>query len=269
MWSSTEPRADNGATVSSSVHPALLHETHRPWPMPQRPWALTMDWHNLLFLHWRVAASALQRHLPAGVQVEAFDGCAWLGLVPFRMARTRVRWLPPLPSVHTFPELNLRTYVRAGGRSGVWFFSLDAASRFAVAGARATFGLPYFRARMRCQRDGEETHFASERADRRAPAAAFAATWRTTDEPRTATPGTLEHFLVERYCLFVVRRGRLVCGEITHPPWRLASAAVKVADCDMTRLLGIELDGAPASALAAQPQRVAAWAPQRWPKPSG
>jgi uncharacterized protein YqjF (DUF2071 family) len=247
------------------VHPALAEATHRPWPLPRRPWVLTMDWRELLFLHWPIEAAVLQRHLPAGVEVETFDGRGWLGVVPFRMARTRFRWLPPLPTAHTFPELNVRTYVRAGGRPGVWFFSLDAASRLTVAGARVQFGLPYFDARMGSERTGDRVRFTSRRTDRRAPPATFAASWQPQGGFAAAAPGSLQQFLVERYCLFAVRRGRLVCGEIAHEPWQLASAAVDLTTCDMTQLLGCALDGAPASVLAARPLRVAAFRPQTWP----
>lgn len=243
------------------VHPALLATAHRPWPLPTRPWVLTMDWRDLLFLHWRVDAAALQRCVPEGVAIETFDGSAWLGVVPFRMARTRGRFLPPVPSTGEFPELNVRTYVRCGGRSGVWFFSLDAASRLAVEGARVTFGLPYFRARMGIHRDGDRLRYTSERTDRRAPPASFAAAWHPTTSFAPAAPGTLEHFLVERYCLFAQRRGRLLRGDIAHPPWQLARAAVDLTACDMTRLLGFPLAGQPASALVAEPIRVAAYAP--------
>jgi hypothetical protein len=205
----------------------------------------------------------LRAHVPPPLEVETFAGSAWLGVVPFRMAATRLRWLPPVPTLHTFPELNVRTYVRAGAVGGVWFFSLDAASRLAVAGARATFGLPYFRAAMSCRRDGVQTRYTCERRDRRAPPASFAARWHGTAAPRPATPGSLEHFLAERYCLFAERRGRLLRGDIAHAPWQLAPAHVELADCAMTRRLGLELAGPPVSALAAAPITVAAWAPVR------
>jgi hypothetical protein len=224
-----------------------------------------MRWEELLFLHWPVSPDALRPHLPPGVELETFDGRAWLGVVPFRMAATRFRWLPRMPSAHRFAELNLRTYVRAGDRSGVWFFSLDAASRLAVEGARIGFGLPYFMARMRCERDGPEIVYASERTDARGPTARFAGRWRAEGPTATATPGTLEHFLVERYALFAMRRGQLVCGDIAHRPWSLARAHVQLDVCDMTRLVGVELRGAPSSALSAEPVVVAAWSPVRWP----
>lgn len=221
-----------------------------------------MGWHDLLFLHWRVPAPVLQAQLPTGVELETFDGSAWLGVVPFRMVDTRFRWLPRLPTAHTFPELNLRSYVRVGDRSGVWFWSLDAASRLGVEGARLGFGLPYLRARMQCERIGDEVRYRSERNDRRGPPATFVGRWRPAGPFAPAVVGTLEHWLCERYCLFARRRGRLVIGEIAHPPWRLAKAEVHLDVCDMARLVGLPLDGAPESALAAAPLEVVAWSPR-------
>ena len=242
-------------------HPALAETNHRPWPLPARPWALTMDWRDLVFLHWPVPAAALQRLLPPGLEVETCEGSAWLGVVPFRMARTRVRWLPPIPTTAAFPELNVRTYVRRGDRRGVWFFSLDAASRITVEAARATFRLPYYRAAMTCGSNGSMIVYASERTDRRGPPARFAARWCHGSSSAPAAPGTLAHFLVERYCLFSAGRdGRVRCGEIAHAPWRLMSASVELGVCDMTRLLGLELPDCAPYALMAEPLRVAAWA---------
>jgi len=244
------------------VHHALASSTHRPWPLPQRPWALTMDWEDLAFLHWPVAASALQPLLPPGLEVELYDGSAWLGVVPFRMARTRLRWLPPLPTTHAFPELNVRTYVRSGDRAGVWFFSLDACSPLAVAGARALFRLPYFAATMQCERLDGSVVYASGRRDRRAPAATFVARWRSTGSAFRAPAGSLPHFLTERYCLFTASgNGRPRCVEIAHAPWQLSPAAVEIATCDMTRLLGFDLPALPPYVLMAAPQSVVAWTP--------
>ncbi|MEQ1632438.1 MAG: DUF2071 domain-containing protein [Planctomycetota bacterium] len=245
-------------------HPALQHQDHRPWPLPERSWVLTMQWTDLAFLHWPVATSALQRLLPAGVEVETYDGSAWLGIVPFCMRRTRIRGLPPLPTAHEFPELNVRTYVRCAGKSGVWFFSLDAASRLAVEGARATFSLPYFRAEMAIEQRGQLVSYTSKRIDPRGPSAHFAAGYCPGGNSRPAAPGSLEHFLVERYCLFAPARGGGVrCGEIAHAKWQLQPASVQLGVCDMTRLLGISLPDVAPFALCAEPVEVAAWAPVR------
>jgi len=227
---------------------------------------MTMDWVDLLFLHWPIDPAALRPHVPEELEIETYDGRAWVGVVPFRMAKTRARWLPPVPTTHEFLELNVRTYVRAAGRSGVWFTSLDAASRLAVFGARATFGLPYFAAAMRMTTSGERIHYTSERQDRRGPRASFAASWVKPAAFAAVRPGTFEHFLTERYCLYAMRRGQLVCGEIAHAPWQLAPVAVALERLDMTRLLGAELPGSPVSVLAAAPQHVVAWAPRRWPR---
>jgi uncharacterized protein YqjF (DUF2071 family) len=220
-----------------------------------------MDWEDLLFLHWALAPEQVAPHLPRGLELETFEGRAWLGVVPFRMARTRWRCLPPLPGACAFPELNVRTYVRAGGKSGVWFFSLDAASRLAVAGARTSFGLPYFHARMSCERADDEVVYASERDDPRGPPAAFAARWRAREAPWEARTRPLERFLTERYALFALRGGRLRLGEIAHGPWLVARADVALERCAMTALLGFELEGPPVSALTAELQRVVAWRP--------
>lgn len=220
-----------------------------------------MRWEDLLFLHWAVAPERVRPQLPAGLELDTFDGRAWLGVVPFTMASTRFRWLPSMPTARRFAECNLRTYVRCGERAGVWFFSLDAHSRLAVEGARLGFGLPYFAADMASRRAGDRVHYCSRRTDRRAPPARFEGSWRAAGPVAVAADGSLEQFLVERYSLFAVRRGRLVRGDVAHAPWQLAPAEVDLQVCDMTRLLDLELEGAPVSALATQPLDVEAARP--------
>ena len=114
----------------------------------RRPWVMRMRWVDLLFAHWAVDADALRTKLPDGLELDLYDGQAWLGIVPFVMEDVGPRGLPAPPAAGRFPELNVRTYVRHEGRPGVWFLSLDAASRPAVEGARTGFGLPYFHATM-------------------------------------------------------------------------------------------------------------------------
>lgn len=227
-----------------------------------------MRWEDLLFLHWPVDPEIVRPHLPDELELETFDGKAWLGVVPFLMASTRFRWLPPVPTGHRFLELNLRTYVHQKGaahegRPGVWFFSLDAESRLAVGGARLGFGLPYFHARMACRREDGWMRYESRRRDRRAPEASFAASWRATGPSCVAEAGSLEQFLVERYCLYAVHRGRLVRGEIMHEPWRLSPVELDLRDNDMARLLDVQLPGEPVSACMADAIDVAAWSPIR------
>ena len=140
--------------------------SHRPWPLPNGLWVMEQQWHDLLFAHWRVDEAWLRQHVPGGLEIDTYQGQAWLGVVPFRMEGVRLRYAPAIPGTSQFPELNVRTYVKHDEMAGVWFFSLDAASRLAVIVARGWFHLPYFFARMRCaDRDGW-IEYASERKER-------------------------------------------------------------------------------------------------------
>jgi hypothetical protein len=198
-----------------------------------------MRWHDLLFAHWPVPAAELRPQVPRGLELDTFDGEAWLGVVPFTMSGVRPPFTPPLPGVSRFAEMNVRTYVTAGGKPGVWFFSLDAASRIAVRAARTFFHLPYFDARMAvASRDGF-VHYRSERTHRGAPEARFAARYRGAG---ASVRNDLASFLTERYCLYAARSdGRLYRGEIDHPPWPLQLAEAEIETLDMTRLLGMDL----------------------------
>lgn len=217
----------------------------RPWPRPARPWLLAMRWHDLLFLHWPLDPAALRPFLPPALELQTFDGAAWLGVVPFRMSSVRPRATPPLPWLSAFPELNLRTYVSFGGKPGVWFFSLDAANPLAVEAARLGYHLPYQHARMRCERHGEAVAYASERRPGAAPAA-FVARYYPTGPAYHAGAGSLESWLTERYCLYAAdRRGRLWRGEIDHRPWPLQPATVDIAANSMAAPLGLAFNGAP------------------------
>lgn len=224
---------------------------------------MRMTWNELAFLHWPVDAAVLARQLPAGLALDTFEGVAYLGVVPFEMAGTRFRLAPPLPTATCFPELNVRTYVTHGGRPGVWFFSLDAASKLAVRGARATFHLPYFDARMGFGREGEWLRYTSTRTHRGAPSARFAGRYRATGPPSSARPGTLEHFLTERYCLYAHGPRGLVRGEIHHAPWPLRPGEADLETCDMTRLVGLDLAGPPPLVHVVDTLDVVAWWPRR------
>src|SRR5690606_4642989 len=135
-------------SAQKDMHPPLASLDHRPWPLPTGDWKWRQSWLDLAFLHYRVDATELREKLPRGVHLQEFDGSAWVGLVPFRMAGVRRRLLPDLPPLDSFPELNLRTYVEAGGKPGVWFFSLDADCWPIVWGGRRIYDLPYSPARM-------------------------------------------------------------------------------------------------------------------------
>jgi hypothetical protein len=187
---------------------------------------MAQTWDELLFAHWRVAAEDVARLVPQGLEVEQFDGSAWLGVTPFVLSGLRLRGTLSLPRVSTFPELNVRTYVTADDKPGIWFFSLDAASRIAVEGARRVYKLPYFHARMSARRHGERIDYASDRLD--GSGKSFLGSYGPTGEAFEAERDSLEWFLTERYCLYTVERGRLHRAEIQHPPWPLQPAALEL-----------------------------------------
>src|SRR3984893_12789066 len=170
----------------------LKHTAHRPWPLPRGPWIMKQEWHDLLFAHWAVTVEVLRPLIPRALEIDAFGGQAWLGVVPFRMAGGRMRGTPGVPGFSRFPELNVRTYVVRDGKPGVWFFSLDAANAVAVRGARTLFHLSYFLAAMSCAEDAGWIRYQSQRKDRRGSAASLVASYRAVGGGVHAEAGSIE-----------------------------------------------------------------------------
>jgi uncharacterized protein len=227
------------------LHPAFTQVDHRPWPIPGGPWTWRQNWHDLLFAHWPVPAADLRRLVPDGLNIQEYDGVSWVGVVPFRMTGVMRRPLPDLPWVSAFPELNVRLYVERDGKPGVWFLSLDAANPLAVWAARRFFHLPYYHARMTLTAEGDAYRFHSQRRGGVSPMK-FAAAYRPTSPPRQALRGTLEYFLVERYCLYCqAPDGALYRAEVLHTPWPLQAAAAQVEAEELLSTHGLAVRGAP------------------------
>lgn len=237
-----------------------MNQTTRPWPVPPTQWSMRMVWHDLLFLHWPVPTAALRPLIPGSLEIDTFEGQAWIAVVPFHMSGIRHRWLPPMPGLAAFPELNVRTYVRARGRSGVYFFSLDAHNAIAVQTARAAFRLNYLWAGMHTRRDGDWVEYASRRTHFAAPRAEFRARYRPTGPRYSSRSGDLDHWLTERYALFVTDRGGApLIGEIDHSPWPLQPAEVLIEANTMAHAAGIALPDSPPLAHFAERLDVVAW----------
>jgi uncharacterized protein YqjF (DUF2071 family) len=243
----------------------LNHTAHRPWPLPRSPWIMKQVWHDLLFAHWPVPQAALRPLIPPQLEIDIFAGQAWLGVVPFRMSGVKMRGPFGIRGFSPFPELNVRTYVTRDSKPGVWFFSLDAANALAVWGARRGFHLPYFRAAMRCEENAGWIHYESTRQHSGAPPASLRAKYLGVGEPFTATPGTLEYFLTERYCLYTANRsGRIIRCDIHHPAWSLQLAEASFQENTMASAAGISLtDQQPHLLHFARRQDVVVWAPHR------
>ncbi len=188
---------------------------------------MRQTWNDLLFAHWPLPADYLRRFVPPELQLDTFEGEAWIAVAPFWMSHIAFRGLPPLPGLSRFPELNVRTYVRgpANGeeKPGVYFFSLDAGNPLAVLGARISYSLPYYWSLMKAELMAGEVKYSSRRPLRRNPAEV-----RCTYRPIAAVnkfKTAREQFLTERYCLYaVLAKGRVLRGNIHHVPWQLQPA---------------------------------------------
>ena len=181
---------------------------------PGRPF-LSMRWLDLLFAHWPLEPAVLRPLIPAGLELDTFDGSAWLGVVPFRMTHVRPFELPLPGQAFAFAEVNVRTYVTApDGTRGIWFLSLDGAHWPSATAARLGFGVPYHHARVTASTDGD---WIARRA--RAPSvrpAELRIRYRPTGPVRTAAAGSLEAFLTDRMSLFAVQRGRVTQTPVEH-----------------------------------------------------
>ncbi len=210
---------------------------------------MVQRWTDVVFLHWRYDPTEVQRLLPPGVTVDVHDGSAWVALVPFRMEGLGLPGLAPLPLVGAFPEVNVRTYVRAGDRRGVWFFSLDVDRWLPAAVARMAYHLPYCFGRADHARRQD---LVVSRVQRSWPVASRGATAEIA--VRTGAPldlpGDLIQFLTARWGLIsATRRGRLRYAPIHHPPWPLHAATVEHLDEDLIRAAGLPAPVGPPTAL--------------------
>jgi uncharacterized protein len=231
-----------------SQRKVLDNQEHRPWPLPDGPWVMGQTWERLLFAHWRVPYDQLREVVHPEIPLDSFDGSAWLAVTPFTVSGFHVRGMPPPPGLSSFHEINVRTYATIGGKPGIYFISLDAASRLAVEAARRAYRLPYFEAEIGVEPGGddERMRYTHERTQHDGPAAGFAAEYAPTGATYYAKPGSFEHWAAERYCLYTVdEQQRVQRGEIHHPPWPLQEAGVEITHNTMARQIGIELEGEP------------------------
>jgi len=202
---------------------------------------LSLSWRDVCFLHWEVDPDAVAARLPDGLDVDTYDGRAWLGVVALEITGVG----PGRRRERAFAELNLRTYVRHDGEPGVYFLSLDAADATAVTTVRALFGLAYYRAEVRSRERDGGVRFDHRRTHPGAPSARFRATYAPDGERTTAESGSLVEFLVERYRYYLERGGRVWAGDVDHVPWRPAPATATVESNTLSAAAGFEVRGDP------------------------
>lgn len=235
---------------------------HRSAPLVDR--LLRQTWDDVTFLHWAVDPEQVTRRLPVGLEADTIDGAAWVSLVPFQMRRIGLRRGPGIPYLGTFPETNVRTYVRGpGGAPGVWFDSLDATRLLPVVTARLAYGLPYMWSKMSIVRTQDRISY---RARRRWPAPAGAESRVEIAIGSAIDPSDrLAAFLTSRWRLFSARGASVWKAEVEHPVWPMHEARLRVLDDQFVAAAGYDVAGRPPDlvhyapgvpVLAGRPRRV-------------
>jgi hypothetical protein len=240
-----DPKVTGGLGHDPLVEPVpIVLDRMAPTRHPNIKPSGWQQWRDLLFLHWEVPREVLRPLVPEALELDHFQGRYFVGLVPFAMFGVRPSWVPRAFALD-FLETNVRTYVHHRGQEpGVYFFSLEAASRIAVGAARAMWGLPYYAAKMHMRRQGSELmHECHRHAE---PAARLHVRYRIATQTRFSEPNTLEHFLLERYLLFVQRRSHLLIGRVHHTPYPVADASVISLEESLIARAGIQVQGEPA-----------------------
>lgn len=196
-----------------SIKELLQNTAHRPWNVPQKRFSYYQEWNRALFFHWKVDAEALQKYLPNNLELDLFEGSAWISLVAFTMEKIRPRLLPAVSLLSNFDEINLRTYVVKNGKQGVYFLNIEAGKKLSADVARFLSGLPYEFSMMR----RNNTNFYQAQFDKKG--FRFKARYRV-GKPLTEK-SDLDVFLTERYCLYTNAKDQLFRYEIQHLPWEI------------------------------------------------
>jgi uncharacterized protein len=212
-----------------------LSVRRRPGCLP----VMYQSWRKLLFMHWKLPPELIRPHVPDRLQIDTCEGCAWIGVTPFLVRNLRPVFLPPVPWLSDFNEVNVRTYVHYEGVPGVWFFSLDADSVLAVAGASTAYRLPYRHARIRFREEKDQIFYSSRRIVSPEQPARLEVSWRKGELLGEAAPDSLEFFLVERYCLYAVSGSGLYRARVHHPPWQLQAAELTGLNSTMLEAQGL------------------------------
>lgn len=218
-----------------TIKELLQHTEHRPWKHPKQTYSYYQEWNNALFFHWKVDKEELQKQLPKNLELDLYEGEAWISLVPFTMQKIRPRLLPSLSFISDFDEINLRTYVVKNGKPGVYFLNIEAGKKLSADIARLLSGLPYQFAMMR----RNATDFYQSKFE--VKGFSFKARYRIGKPIHEKN--ALDLFLTERYCLYVKSNEKLFRYEIQHLPWELNQLWVselethyQIGTIDLTRL---------------------------------
>ena len=216
------------------MHIEFNHLDHRPFPLPSSPWLLSQVWEDLLFMHYPMDPNVLRNYIPLELELDVYENRGWITIIPFRVTKTKGKGFPPLPLLNSYLELNVRTYVTYNGIPGIYFFSLDANHPLFVMGAKLSVGLPYKHAHMKFQQQKNGFHFKSERYLDKSDSEKVDLIYKPGDVLFESLPGSLDHWLLERYCMYSFLGKKLLRGDIHHDKWKVSKAKVTTLINTMT-----------------------------------
>tara|TARA_B100001758_G_scaffold87789_1_gene74743 strand:+ start:2911 stop:3669 length:759 start_codon:yes stop_codon:yes gene_type:complete len=223
-----------------------IDRDHVPFPMPNRKHALVQEWRNLTFMHWEVDKETLAKHIPEGLEIDLFEGKAYVGTIPFEMRNVRPRLLPAVPGISTFPEFNVRTYVKRDNVPGILFLTLEAQSKITCWHAPRKYGLPYRYAKchLSFQKKQPEVHEGMYywKSKRTSDGVSLEGKCSLKGNLRQAEKNSLEYFLFERYSLYTEHRGKLHMAYTLHEPWTYQDAEVSISENSLTKSFDLGID---------------------------
>lgn len=209
----------------SNTNSLLKHVAHRPWPVLDEPWKYYQEWNRAIFLHWELEENQLKKHLPDGLDLDLFEGKAWVSLVAFTMEKIRPRYLPSFAPVSNFDEINIRTYVQFNGKPGVHFLSIEAAKKLSCFVAKEISELPYRYSPM----SRTNSNFESQNdtfGD------SFAIDFTLGDAIKKKN---IDKWLTERYALFQDGKHGINAFEIHHKEWPIQELRINDLRVDYPR----------------------------------
>ena len=197
---------------------------HRPFPLPSSPWFMSQMWEDLLFMHYPIDPGVLRNYVPQELELDVYENSGWISIIPFKVTKMRARGIPPLPLVNAFLEINVRTYVKYKDIPGIYFFSLDANHFLYVIGLKTAIGLPYKHAYMVCKQMNNAFQFKSHRLSDKSTSEKIDLTYTRGNVLFETLPGTLDYWLLERYCMYSYLGKYLIRGDIHHDKWKVSKA---------------------------------------------
>lgn len=196
----------------NTIQDILEYTSNRQYPVPDKPWMQYQEWHKTLFLHWKAPPSLIAPLLPKGITLDTYNDEAWITIVAFTVKNLRPKWLPAIPLISNFHEVNVRTYVIKNNIPGVYFFSLESQKLLPALFARMLTGLPYIKSYIK----RKEGNYHSKNYLKKYELEIDYSTDEILSE-RTA----FDYWLTERHCLYQERGSKMYRIDVHHKEWPL------------------------------------------------